>query len=99
MNHPKLPREPWYAVGGATLACLLLFGIPAQRRSWRTLLGMLALLVALSGGVLACGGGTGGGGGNNCTPNSGTTAGSYTITVTGTSGTITATNTITLTVQ
>lgn len=96
--HPKLPGESWYAAGGATLACLLLFGIPARRRSWRTMLGMLALLAALSGGVLACGGG-GGGGGNNCTPNSGTTAGTYTITVTGTSGTIVSTGTVTLTVQ
>jgi hypothetical protein len=98
--HPELPGEPWYAAGGATLACLLLFGIPARRRSWRTMLGMLALLVLLTGGVLACGGGGGGGGGgNNCTPNSGTTAGTYTITVTGTSGTIVSSGTITLTVQ
>lgn len=96
--HPKLPGEPWYAAGGATLAFLLLIGIPAWRRNWRTMLGILALFVILSGGVLACGGG-GGGGGNNCTPNSGTTAGTYTITVTGTSGTLTVTNTITLTVQ
>jgi hypothetical protein len=61
------------------------------------MLGMLALLVALAGGVLACGGGGGGvgvGGGN-----SGTTAGTYTIIVTGISGTITSTNTISLTVQ
>jgi len=97
--HPKLPGAPWYAAGGAALACLLLFGIPARRRSWRTMLGMLALLAALSGGVLACGGGGGGGGGNNCTPNSGTTAGTYTITVTGTSSATTATGTVTLTVQ
>jgi N-acetylneuraminic acid mutarotase len=94
--HPKLPGVPWYAASGVTLACLLLFGIPARRRSWRTMLGMLALLIALSGGVLACGGGS-------STPpppsNPGTTAGTYTITVTGTSGTITATNTGTLTVQ
>jgi hypothetical protein len=91
--HPKLPGEPWYAAGGATLACLLLFGIPARRRSWRTMLGVLALFVLLSGGLFACGGGGGGGG------NSGTTPGSYTITVTGNSGTVTASNTITLTVQ
>jgi sugar lactone lactonase YvrE len=96
--HPKLPGESWYAAGGATLACLLLFGLPARRRSWRTMLGVLALLVALSGGILACGGGSAGGG-NYCTPNSGTTPGTYTITVTGTSGTITTTSTIALTVQ
>jgi hypothetical protein len=95
--HPKLPGVPWYAAGGATLACLLLFGIPARRRRWRTLLGMLVLLVILSGGVFACGGGgsAGGGGGGN----SGTTAGTYTITVTGTSGSLTATGVINLTVQ
>jgi hypothetical protein len=88
---------PWYAAGGATLAGILIFGIPARRRSWLTLLGMLALLVGSSGGVIACGGGgsVGGGGGGN----PGTTAGTYTITVTGTSGTITATNTVALTVQ
>jgi hypothetical protein len=55
---------------------------------------MLALLIALTGGVLACGGGGSGG-----TIYPGTTAGNYTITVTGTSGTKTATGTISLTVQ
>lgn len=94
--HPKLPGNPWYAAGGAMLACLLLFGIPARRRGWRTMLGMLALFGALSGGVFACGGGGNAGGG---TSNPGTTAGTYTITVTGTSGTLTATTPITLTVQ
>ena len=95
--HPKRPGVPWYAAGGATLACILLFGIPARRRSWQTMLGMVALLVALTGGVLACGGGgsTGGGG----TKNPGTTAGTYTVTVTGTSVSTTATGTVTLTVQ
>jgi hypothetical protein len=78
------------------VACLLLFGIPARQRGWRTMLGMLALFGALSGGVFACGGGGNAGGG---TSNPGTTAGTYTITVTGTSGTLTATTPITLTVQ
>ena len=97
---PKLPGKSWYAAAGATLACLLLFGLPARRRSWRTMLGMLALLIVLSGGVIACGGGgSAGGGGGGGGGNSGTTAGTYTITVTGTSGTITATSAITLTVQ
>jgi hypothetical protein len=106
---PKHPGLPWYAAGGATLACLLLFGIPARRRKWRTLLGMLALLAALMSGVFACGGGgsagggSGGGGGGGGTSIPGTTAGTYTITVTGTSGTgasaITAASYVTLTVQ
>jgi len=92
---------PWYAAGGATLACLLFFGIPARRRSWRAMLGMLALLVVLAGGAAACGGGgnNGGGGGGGGGGNSGTTPGAYTITVTGTSGTITETGTVALTVQ
>jgi hypothetical protein len=97
--HPKRPGVPWYAAGGATLACILLFGIPARRRSWRTMLGMLVFFVALSGGVLACGGGGGGSTGGGGTSNPGTTAGTYTVTVTGTSGATTNTGTITLTVQ
>jgi hypothetical protein len=95
LTYPKLPGAPWYAAGGATLACLLLFGIPAQRRSWRATIGMLALFVMISGGVIACGGSS------TPTPpsNPGTTAGTYTVTVTGTSGVTTATGTVTLTVQ
>jgi hypothetical protein len=103
MVPPRRPGAPWYAAGGATLACLLLFGIPARRRSWRTMLGMLALLAALSSGVFACGGGggggSGGGGGGGGGGIAGTTAGSYTIIVTGTSGSITATCPVALTVQ
>jgi len=93
LTHPKLPGEPWYAAGGATLACLLLFGIPARRRKWRALLGMLVFLAFLSGGFLACGGGSSGGG------NTGTTPGSYTITLTANSGSVSASNIINLTVQ
>jgi hypothetical protein len=93
---PKRPGVPMYAAGGATLACILLFGIPARRRSWRTMLGMLVLLVALAGGLSSCGGG-GGGGGNSGNP--GTTAGTYTVTVIGTTDATTETGTITLIVQ
>jgi trimeric autotransporter adhesin len=55
--------------GGAVLALLVLFGIPARRRSWRAMLGVLALMVAL-GGLAACGGGGGSssGGGGGGTP-------------------------------
>ena len=97
LTYPRRPGVPWYATGGAALACLLLFGIPARRRRWRTMLGMLAFFVALAGGMLACGGGGGGGGGG--TSNPGTTAGLYTVTVTGASGALTQTGTVTLTVQ
>jgi hypothetical protein len=87
-------RVPWYPAGGAALVCLLLFGIPGQRRSWRSTLAMLALLVTLACGMLACGGGSTT---RVCPP--ATTAGTYIVTVTGTSGSTTATGTVTLTVQ
>ena len=92
------PRNiPWYAGGGAVLACVFLLGIPARRRRLRNVIGMLAMLVAIAGGLLACGGSSGGG----CTvPVSPfTTPGNYTITVTGTSGTLTEAGTVSLTVQ
>jgi PKD repeat protein len=88
--------------GGGTLACLLLFGIPARRRSWPMLLGMLAVLFALTSGIVGCGGS--GGSTSQPTGNSGTTPGNYTITVTATGsaktgGTVTATLPVTVTVQ
>jgi hypothetical protein len=66
--------------GGAMLAFLVFLGIPAKRRSWRGLLGMVVLLAAL-GGLSACGGGSinSGGGGSTGTPQ-----GTYTFSVTAT---------------
>jgi N-acetylneuraminic acid mutarotase len=99
LDYRKRPRAAWYMISGATLACMLIFGIPTHRRRWQTMLGLLALMVTLSGGVLACGSGgsssVGAGGGG--TP--GTTAGTYTITLTGTSGGVSETGTVTLVVQ
>ena len=70
--------------GGATLLAFLVFlGIPARHRAWRTVVGMLVLIVAL-GALSACGGGSGGGGGGGGNSNPGTTTGSYTFTITGT---------------
>jgi subtilase family serine protease len=80
LSYPRLPgrgRGLFGAGGGAVLALLVLLGIPARRRSWRSILGILVVMAAL-GSLAACGGGGGGGG------NSGTTAGTYTFTVTGT---------------
>ena len=90
---PKSLGSRWYTAS-ATLACLILFGIPARRRRWRTMLGMLAFLVLLIGGVASCGGKSSGN-----TGNPGTTTGNYTITVTGTSGSLTQTATVSLTVN
>ncbi len=82
------------SLGGATLACILMVGIPAWRKG-RSILGMLLLLLAAAGAALGCGGGSSGGGGAN----SGTTSGSYTITITGKSGSVVETGTISLTVR
>ena len=95
----QLPRGiPGYAKGGFVLACLLLFGFVPRQRKGRSMFGALLLFVILTGGVLACNGGAKT---TTCTnvvvP--GTTAGSYTITITGTSGSTVASNTVILTVQ
>ncbi|HYB60350.1 MAG TPA: SBBP repeat-containing protein, partial [Methylomirabilota bacterium] len=86
----------WYTGGSAALACMLFLGGLPRRRNWRTALGMLALLMIVAGGMLACGGAAG----SNCSSGTGgTTPGTYTITVTGTSGPTAASGTVTLTVQ
>jgi N-acetylneuraminic acid mutarotase len=89
----------WYAGGGAALAGLFLFIIPRRSRAWRSILSLVFSLVALSGGLVACS--SGGGNGVACPPivTFGTTAGTYIVTVTGTSGAITKTGTVTVTVQ
>jgi FG-GAP-like repeat/FG-GAP repeat len=84
------------ATGSAALAFILFSGVAARRRKWLTLIGMLTLLAAFAGGLAACGGSTGTMGVGN---DPGTTPGTYTITVTGSSGATTASGTITLTVQ
>jgi hypothetical protein len=89
-------RFPWFAGGSTILACVLLFGIPARRRRSRAILGMLVLFLAIINSVAACGG-------SGVTCNNvligGTTVGTYTITVTGTSGATTSTGMVNLTVQ
>jgi|CZKL01.1.fsa_nt_gi hypothetical protein len=67
--------------GSAVLALVLFIGIPARKRSWRAMLGVLILLAALTS-LSACGSGGGGSSGIKTTP--GTTAGTYTFTVTAT---------------
>ena len=87
LARPELPgggNKGWLGAGsGAALALLVFFGIPARRRSWRSMLTVLAVMVAI-GTLASCGGGSSGGGcTSNCvTPDPGTTAGTYTYTVT-----------------
>jgi hypothetical protein len=100
LTYPQTNRKPgshWYtAAGGAAVACVLFFGIPAKRRTWKSMLVLLVFLVTMAG--VGCGGGSSGGGGTV-----GTTTGTYTFTVTGTdssnSSTVSAAQTITLTVN
>jgi non-reducing end alpha-L-arabinofuranosidase len=89
--YPKLGNRKGWPGSGAVLALLVFFGIPARRRSWRAMLSILVAVIAL-GALASCGGGGGGG-------NAGTTAGTYTVKVTGTSGATTASGTVTLAVQ
>jgi hypothetical protein len=65
-------NSKWLGAGSAVLACCLLFGIPAKRKRWRSLLSVLLLLAAI-GGLSAC----------ITTPKI-VTHGLYTFTVTGT---------------
>lgn len=72
----------WLGAGsGAVLALMVFLGIPARRRSWRSMLTILAATVAL-GTLSSCGGGSSGGGGGGGGV-SATSAGMYTFQVAG----------------
>jgi N-acetylneuraminic acid mutarotase len=71
------------AGGGAVLAFLILLGIPARRRIWRSMLGAVALMAVL-GGLAGCGDFWEAPSSGTSSSDKGTTAGSYTFTVTGT---------------
>ena len=73
-------REWIGAGGGAVLALLVFFGVPARRRSWRSMLGAVVLLVAL-GTLAGCGDFWQAPAGDTA---DGTTSGTYTFTLTGT---------------
>jgi hypothetical protein len=93
------PNIGGWAEGGAVLALLVFFGIPARRRGWQAMLGMLVLLFTL-GSLAACGGGSSSGGGGTKDP--GTASGNYTFTVKATGAdpaSTTATQTFTVTVN
>jgi hypothetical protein len=93
-NHaPATPWQRYASAGGTVLAMLLFLGIPGRRRVWHNLLGLLLLTLALGGGLTACGG-------SSSAASNTTTSGTYTITITSTTGNYSGiTNTITLTVE
>lgn len=92
LHAPLRPGSRWSTAGGAVLACLVLFSLPARRRGWRNLLGLLTLGMVLLAGAASCGGGSP----TLATTNSGTTSGNYTLTVYGNNYAI---GTVALTVQ
>jgi hypothetical protein len=97
MQRPEDSRprpDRWYEAGGATLAGLLLTGIPARRRGWRAMLGLL--LFAAAGSIMGCGVHL------NPIKTAPTTPGTYVFSVTGVdqaTGLLKATGNITVTVQ
>jgi hypothetical protein len=75
------PLKRMFAIGGsAVMSALLFFGIPGRRRRWKTFLSLL-IFAFIGGAVIGCGGT-----GKMAPANPGTTLGTYTVTVTGTSG-------------
>ncbi len=85
------PRPLMALGGGTTLAALFFFWLPRRRRRWQALLGLILLVVLIAGfdGCSSTGGKI----------SSGTTAGEYTITVTGTSGSMQASTTVDVSVD
>ena len=81
VTYPQIRKNGWAGAGtGAVLAVLMLAGIPARRRSWKQMLGVLVLMAAL-GGLAGCGSSSTSGGGGGGTGDPGTAAGTYTYTV------------------
>ncbi len=80
------PLRRVFALGGGVALCsMLLWGMPARRKSWQRMVQsmLLAAFAVGSLGILGCGGSSN----NNA---GGTPAGTYTATITGTSGSVTA---------
>ena len=86
------PLRPLTKLSEGALVAILFFWLPLRRRKWQTMFGLLLLatLVTL---VSGCSGAI------STRDGGGTTAGAYTITVTGTSGSLQSTAKVTLTVQ
>jgi hypothetical protein len=89
-------QRPWLPAGGGVFAAALLLCFRVKRRRWLAMTAVLAFSAIVLLGMEACGGG-GNGGSGQVSP--GTTAGAYTVTVTGTSGAESQTAVVKLTVE
>jgi subtilase family serine protease len=84
----------WFAaIGGSSVAGLFFLGLPKRRRRWASLCQVLALLCLL--GTLSCGGGSS----SSPSTTPGTPAGTYVVTISGTSGTLKQTTRVSVTVN
>ena len=92
-------RHPMLALGGGgSLVAFLVFGLPLRRRLTNTLLSLL-LLGSFAAIVMGCGGAQKTASPVTTPADPGTTAGSYMVTVTGSSGALTASTTVAVTVN
>jgi hypothetical protein len=95
------PLEQLFTLGGGVgMAAMLFFGLPIHRRRWKTLLCLL-LIAEFAGAAIGCGGtaSSTAAPANPGTADPGTTAGSYTVKVTGTSGATMANTAVTVMVN
>lgn len=76
----EMKKLLWPSAGGAGFALALLIRVPRKRRNWLAALGLALLFASI--GVIGCSGGGNSGGGH--VGSSGTSAGTYTVIVTGT---------------
>jgi hypothetical protein len=92
MANLQHPVGPFVKAGGGALIAFLFFWMPYRQRKWHSLVG-LVVLATLAGLASGCGVS------KSAQHIGGTTAGVYTITVTGTSGTVQSTANVSVTVQ
>lgn len=85
----------WIAMGPLVVGALFLFIAPSRRRRASAVMGLIALGLLMM--LPSCGGGNGGGGGGG--GNSGTPVGTYSVSVTATSGSLSHSTSFTLVVQ
>jgi len=91
----QIQRLLWPSAGSTALALLLMFAVPRRSRNWPVMLFLLVMVISAS--AIGCGVN---GAGSRGVSTPGTSAGTYTVLVTGASGSVTGTvGTITLNIQ